>query len=173
MTRSAWITEITLSPKQVEFADQQTDQLYSRRRTARTKDLAIEPSKKINTVGGRSEYAAALCLNMEWTGAKPGKQPDLDAIIDVKSTTAPNGLLIDRRHDEWTPYLLVYNKHPLYQLVGWAFGFEILKTRFARNDLRMGRKRKNTSLPTPFIRPANSLYGVKSLVEWHESKLNR
>lgn len=156
----------TLTQVEISSCDAQTDVRWQKRRADGFRDRAVENSRQIDILGARGEFAASLILDISWTGKGLRKRRDLDDLIEVRTTSPGRGLLLQAWHDELCPYLLVENRHPTYSLVGWAFGFEVKREKYRRYDLAT---KKKTDLEPPYIRPADSLFSLTSLIAWYRS----
>lgn len=132
---------ITLEPLHVDYADRlavrRQRSAEARKRPARNgapTDRAN--SLGIHIVGARAEAAAKLYLNpVKWNAfAERGlaNLPDLEDFIEVKGRTkAHYGLIVQRGDQEHWAYLLVCTHlHPVYLIVGWAWGHEAKRPEF-------------------------------------------
>ena len=126
---------VKLTDEQVDFATRTGEGWRVRAQERSATDLRdgwMDPIT-INIVGARGEYAVAIALGREWTGALFDKnKPDVDGPIEVR-TVSPKYKYIGARlamllhdtdrHDYW-PYVLVTSDPPHFTLHGWVYGCE-------------------------------------------------
>lgn len=128
-------------------------------------------SNEINVNGAKAELAVVKATGYEWNCFTPHfwetprhkRLPDVGP-IEVRTNNRRfrvNMLLYQKNGNDMSPYLLVI---PLsdrrYELAGWRFGFECRKNEF----WQLKWKRPCYAVPD------HSLYSLKSLRNWCESK---
>ena len=122
---------ITLKAEHIEFADK----IAARRRErgllrgARNGHNIERPEFSFEVLGSRCEAAGKLFLNpVKWHAYSEtvGGLPDLDDFIDVKGAPKSHHRMPVQQGqpDNWAYLLILGHNHPVYELVGWAWGFE-------------------------------------------------
>lgn len=163
MSDSVWIT---LEREHIEFADDLArrwlESATSKNRPP-TNGAPTDRKKahKLDIIGARCEAAAKLYLNpVKWNICENigGKIPDFEDWIDVKGRSkCTYDLCVQIKGNPWWAYLLVYgDKHPLYEIVGWCWGFEAQWTRIT--DPAGGRPGHFVKRDAPVMKPPKTLF---------------
>jgi hypothetical protein len=137
------VTTVTLTPKQIEYAD---DVARKRRASAIAHG---RPGKNKLSLASEDEYVdldivGARCELAGWLYFKPIKSylnifdkisglPDLGDCIEVKGSKHPHPTLIvnplmdgSKPPLDWAYLLIRAYHHPVYELLGWRWGWEFL-----------------------------------------------
>lgn len=162
---------ITLTEDEINQA-QQIAKLrnQSQRDAGRPDGLVKGSSLDRDTQGALSELAVSKALNLPWDGSfipisvwdKWKYEGNDVGKLEIRSTSLAKGRLILHPKDkDFSPYVLVLSdKHPEYQLIGWLFGAEGKNSKYWRNNV-----------PKPcFMVPQTKLNSMDSLFEAIENK---
>lgn len=123
------ILKIKLTPTEVAIAQMLSKQENDYAKGKGYKPLTPDEGEKWRTMGNCGERAVSLALNVPRT-TKPGQLnlSDLGGWIEVRTRSKANHELGWRpaKDDPDKPYVLVRgHDHPIYEIVGWAYGREI------------------------------------------------
>lgn len=101
--------------------------------------------------GALAEMALCKHMGLYWTaGVNTFKHPDVGQDIQVRSTTRDDGCLIVRDDDsDDHRFYLVIGSNGTYEIVGWLYGSEAKKDKWARNP---GGYRRSFFVPQKFLR---------------------
>jgi len=161
--------KVRLSDEQRKHAEAAGIKRNKAQRKAQRADGAVhlEDSLERDKAGACAELAVSLAFGEKWDSRfiPVPKWDRVKRLIhdiggkEVKSTEHRKGcLLVQKQFDAEPPYLLVLtHEAPVYHIVGWAYGHEVKKPEYWREDV----KRPCYMMPQDRLRPIETLFGLE------------
>lgn len=151
-TESKGPIKITLTPKQIDYADnigrgRRETAIDNGRKQRANASTEPEIAMSRDLQGARGEAACYIWLSpVIWDkqlvrGKMPAtKKPDFDNFIDIKTATeSHHGLIVLQGDNEnWAYVLVLANEHPTYSIAGWLWGHECKQDKYLK-EITPGR----------------------------------
>jgi len=162
----AWLT---LLPEDIELADRVAvrRQEAAEQRGRKGHNGAASTGKNalaLHVLGARTELAGKFYFHPKchWNDFRDKiyRLPDLEDWIDVKGVDKFGYRLIVQKNDppEWAYLLIVAQRHPIYDVIGWCWGHEAQQKRFWDDPQRTDRPAYYVGHREDFIKAPHLLY---------------